>query len=632
MLQDIRDKSQGWIAKTIIGVIVLLFALTGFDAIFRAVSHDEEVASINGESIAKGEFTKIFEQQRYILRANGQFDDTPEANKELKKMVLTNLVNYQILMQAAHNAGLSRLPEEFVKQYIESNPLYQTNGQFDYKLFLQDINNQGYANDMEYVKDKLDQQLLSQLQSGIVSTTLATDNEINRLAGLLEQTRDFSYKVIDASKITAISEEEIKNWYEAHKDTLKTPERIVLQYVELKRDSFFDKVTVSEDELKDLYTKKVIELDKGAVRQRIAHILIPVTSNQTEQQAKAKVDEIAKELTAGKDFAALAKAYSQDTGTATNGGDLGFVTNDDLPDPAAFAPALKSLTKVGDVSAPIRSRFGWHIIKLTDTQKMAVPSFESLRNQLADSLKQQKAYDMYLAEQGKLNSAAFENYDNLDQVAKDFGLTLQTTKPFAKGAGYDRITSSDKVLKEAFSANLLETKENSNIIEVSPNTSVIIRVKEHLMPANMSLAEATVDVRNALQKEKAKLQGEQLITAIKSGKAVVDSSWKTLMAVKQPSSLDEDAFKKLALDKAILDAVFATAKPTDNKSSLNGLTLNNGNYVVFAVNKVNEFKGPVAADKAKYQQLLSVTEGNRLWEEYQKYLKDKAQIKYFESE
>lgn len=633
MLQEIRDKSQGWIAKTIIGVIVLLLALTGFEAIFRAVSNDGEVASINGEGIATAEFNDTYQQQRYILSANGQFDGTPEATKELKKLVTDNLINYRILVQAATNAGFSYLPEAYIKQAIENNPLYQTNGQFDYSLFEQEIRNYGYGSDKQFVRDQLDRNLLSQLQSGIVDANFVTNDRALYLAKLLEQTRDFSYKELEANKVANISDEEIATWYEDHKDTLKTPEQVVLEYIELDRNTFLEKTTVSDKELSDLYAKKVVELDKAAVRHRIAHILIPITANQSAEQAKAKIDTIENELKQGKDFATVAKEESQDTGTADKGGDLGFVTTDDLPDPEAFAPVLTTLTKVGDISEPVRSRFGWHIIKLTDIQKAAMPSFESLREQLAIELKQQKAYEAYLAEQRKLDSAAYENYDNLAQVAKDFNLTLKETKPFGRETGYDAITSNDKVIKAAFSESLLKNEENSGIIEVTPNTSIIVHVKEHLQPSNMTLEQATPEIKVALQKEKATSEGEQLVADVKAGKIAVNDTWKAFKSVKQPLQLSAEEFQKLALSPEILESLFSMPKPTGDKPSVYGVTLKNGNYAVIALSKVNEFVGSLSdEDKLQYQTLADNDSANKLWEEYRQYLKDNAEIKYFDSE
>ncbi|MFD1261289.1 SurA N-terminal domain-containing protein [Entomomonas asaccharolytica] len=633
MLQEIRDKSQGWIAKTIIGVIVLLLALTGFEAIFRAVSNDGEVASVNGEGIATAEFNDTYQQQRYILSANGQFDGTPEAVKELKKLVTDNLINYRILVQAATNAGFSYLPEAYIKHAIENNPLYQTNGQFDYSLFEQDIRSYGYGSDKQFVRDQLDRNLLSQLQSGIVDANFVTDDRTQYLASLLEQTRDFSYKELEANKVANISDEEIKNWYENHKDTLKTPEQVVLEYIELNRNSFLEQTTVSDKELNDLYAKKVVELNKAAVRQRIAHILIPITANQTAEQAKTKIDAIEAELKQGKDFAAVAKEQSQDTGTADKGGDLGFVTTEDLPDPEAFAPVLTTLTKVGDVSEPVLSRFGWHIIKLTDVQKASVPSFESLREQLAGELKQQKAYDAYLAEQRKLDAAAYENYDNLAQVAKDFNLTLKETKPFGRETGYDVITTNDKVIKAAFSDSLLKNEENSGIIEVTPNTSIIVHVKQHLQPSNMTLEQATPEIKVALQKEKTQLEGEQLVADLKAGKVAINDTWKTFKSVKQPLQLSAEEFQKLSLTPDILESLFAIPKPVEDKPSIYGTTLKNGNYAVIALSKVNEFVGNLSdEDKLQYQTLAANDSANKLWEEYRQYLKDNAEIKYFDNE
>ncbi|AWM79749.1 hypothetical protein DKL61_04930 [Gammaproteobacteria bacterium ESL0073] len=221
MLQELRDKSQGWIAKVIIAVIVLLFALTGFDAIFRAVGHNDEVATINGKGLSKALYNSTYEQQQYILSANGQFDGSVEAKEQLRKTVMENLVNYQILIQAADNAGFGYLPAQFVEQIIQNNPLYQSNGKFDYELFKESIRNYGYSSETQYVQDQLEKYYLTQLQSGIVTADFATTSEVLSLANLINQTRTFSYKELDASTINDITKEEISAWYEKHKETLK---------------------------------------------------------------------------------------------------------------------------------------------------------------------------------------------------------------------------------------------------------------------------------------------------------------------------------------------------------------------------------------------------------------------------
>lgn len=633
MLQDIRDKSQGWIAKAIIGVIVLLLALTGFEAIFRAVSNDGKVATVNGQNISTAEFNNTYQQQRYMLSANGRFDGSPEAVKSLRELVINNLIDYRILIQAADNAKLGYLPTDFIKNSIEKNPLYQTNGQFDYNLFEQDLRNAGYASDQQFVQDQLERTYLTHLQSGIVNANFATQERVQYLAKLLEQTRNFAYKELAASNITDITSEEISNWYEANKDkdSLKTPEQVVLEYIELDRDNFLDNTTVSDKELSDLYARKVVELDKTAVRQRIAHILIPVSANQNEQQAKTKIDAIEAELKQGKDFATVAKEESQDTGTAANGGDLGFVNNDELLDPEAFAPVLATLGNVGDISQPFRSKFGWHIVKLTDLQKAGIPTFDSLREQLAIELKQQKAYEAYLAEQRKLDAAAYENFDNLAQVAEDFNLPLQQTKPFGRQTGYDAITSNEKVIEEAFSDSLLKNGENSTIIEVSPSKSIVIHVKEHLQPANMTLEQATPEIRLALQKEKIQAEGEQLVKDIAAGQVKVDNEWQQFTEVKQPLQLSAQELQKLAIAPEVIEQLFAMPKAT-NEPSVKGLQLANGNYAVIVLSKVNEFNGSLSAEQQQeYLELANNDSSNKFWEEYRKYLKDNAEIEYFET-
>lgn len=631
MLQEIRNKSQGWIAKTIIAVIVLIFALTGFEAIFRAVGHGDEVASIDGQGISKQLFEDTYKQQAYILRVNNQFDDSDEAKQKLQELVLNNLINYQLLIQAADKAGFAYLPIAFVRQVIENNPVYQTDGRFDLSLFQQDIMAQGYATENSFVQDFLNRVYLSQLQSGIVNAGFVTEQQVQYFASLLMQTRDFSYKEIQAADIDDVTPEEISAWYENNKDTLKTSEQVVLQYIELNKQDFINKIVVPDEELQALYTNKVAALQAMPERKRLAHILIPVTSTQSDEIAKAKAEEIAKQLKAGKSFATLAKENSADTGTADIGGDLGFVNVDDLPDPEAFAPVLSTLNKAGDISQPVRSKFGWHLIELTDIQKTAIPSFESMQAELTHQLQQQKGANNYQEAQGNLNNVAYENYDSLTGVADQLKLELKETKPFARTEGYDALTKNDKLLQTAFSKDLLKGDENSQIIELTPDTSVVIRVKEHLEPKLMTLEQATPIIKLKLQEEHAALLGKQLIADVRSGKESIDD-WKSFTDVQQPLALQlMNNGSEPPVAKEVIEKLFSTPQPIDAKPTVSGVKLANGNYGVIVLTKVNTFEGKLTkAEEARYMILIGNNTNSNLLSEYQNYIKANAKIKYFD--
>lgn len=633
MLQEIRDKSQGWIAKTIIGVIVLIFALTGFEAIFRAVGHSDEVASIDGEGISKQLFDDTYKQQVYILRLRGQFDDSDEAKQKLQEIVLNNLINYQLLVQAADKAGFAYLPMAFIRQIIETNPMYQTNGRFDVSLFQEDFRNQGYATENDFVQDLLNRIYLSQLQSGITNAEFVTDKQVQYLASLLKQTRNFSYKEIKASDINNITQQEINAWYEKHKDTLKTPEQVVLQYIELNKQDFIKDANVSDQELQALYTSKVSALHAMSERKRIAHIMIPVTSNQTDEQAKAKIEAIAKQLKEGKSFATLAKESSEDTGSAASGGDLGFVNVSDLPDPEAFVPVLSNLTTVGQVSQPVRSKFGWHLVELTDIQKNPIPSFESMQVDLKQQLQQQKGAANYQETQNNLNNVAYENYDSLTGVADQLKLKLNETKPFSRTDGYDQLTKNSKLIQAAFSSDLLKGDENSQIIDLTPDASVVIRVKEHLEPKPMSIEQAMPIIKLALAKEHAEQQGKELIADIRSNKASASASdWQMFTNIEQPLERQlTNNVTPLPVTNEVVEKLFSMAQPTEGKPSVSGITLANGNYAVLVLTKVNPFDGQLTDEqKSQYMMLISNNISNNLLSEYQSYIKANAEIKYFD--
>src|SRR5690606_15859804 len=293
-------------------------------------------------------------------------------------------------------------------------------------------------------------------------------------------------------------------------------EQVVLEYVELFKDRFFDQVEVTDEELQPLYENEIANL---AEQRQAAHILAEVGDELNDEQAQAKLQELKARVEAGEDFAALAKEFSQDPGSADDGGDLGYA-GPGVYDPA-FEEALYALQS-GQVSEPVRSEFGWHLIKLLGVQSPQVPSFDSLREKLAREYKTQQVEQRFVAATKQLEDSAFESSD-LSQPAQELGLEVKVSEAVGREGGSTGITANRQVLQAAFSPEVLEDGNNSSTIELDPTTVVVIRVKEHKKPEQLPLEQVAESIRAHLQRERAaanaKSEGEKLLAAIEAGEA-----------------------------------------------------------------------------------------------------------------
>ncbi len=385
MLQNIRDNSQGWIAKTIIGAIVLLMALTGFDAIFRATSTSQDAAKVNGEEITQNELSQAVDmQRRQLMQQLGKdFDPALLDEKMLRESALKGLIDRKLLLQGAEKSKFA-FSDAALDQVILLTPEFQVDGKFNSDRFDQVIRQLGYSR-MQFRQMLAQEMLIGQVRAGLAGSGFVTDTQVLAFARLEKQTRDFSSLILKSDPAAVkLTDDEVKAYYDKHAQEFMTPDQVVIDYLELKKSSFFDQVSVKDEDLQALYKKETSNL---AEQRRAAHILIEVNDKVTDAQAKAKIEEIQQRLAKGEDFAALAKQFSQDPGSANNGGDLGFA-GPDVYDPA-FEKALYALNK-GQVSGPVRSEFGYHLIKLLGVESPEVPTFASLKDKLTRELKAQQ--------------------------------------------------------------------------------------------------------------------------------------------------------------------------------------------------------------------------------------------------
>ncbi|WP_268797141.1 SurA N-terminal domain-containing protein [Pseudomonas huanghezhanensis] len=623
MLQNIRDNSQGWIAKTIIGVIIALMALTGFDAIFRATSHSQDAAKVNGEEISQNELSQAVDMQRRQLaqQLGKDFDPALLNDQMLRDSALKGLIDRKLLLQGAADSKFG-FSEASLDQQILMTPEFQVDGKFNADRFDQVVRQLGFTR-LQFRQMLGQEMLIGQVRAGIAGSAFITDAQVDAFARLEKQTRDFATLTLPADVSSVkVTDDEIKAHYDEHAKEFLSPEQVVLDYIELKKSSFFDKVSVKDEELQVAYQKDIANL---AEQRRAAHILIEVNDKMNDAQAKAKVEEIQQRLAKGEDFAALAKEFSQDPGSSAKGGDLGYAGKG-VYDPA-FEDALYALNK-DQVSAPVRSQFGWHLIKLLGVEAPSVPTFASLKDKLTNDLKSQLVEQKFVEATKQLEDSAFESSD-LAQPAQDLGLKVQTTAPFGREGG-EGLTANRAVIQAAFSPEVLEEGSNSSALELDPETVVVVRAKEHRQPEQLPLATVSSAIRAQLAKQHAseavKAKGEALLAGLRDGKTPLadkqaGQSWKVVEAASRGQE---------GVDPQVLQSVFRMPKPEGQDKPVYGnLTAADGSFVIVRLNGVNQAAAPTDEEKAQYRRFLASREGQQDFAAYRAQLQNAAKIEKY---
>ncbi|NUT84814.1 peptidylprolyl isomerase [Pseudomonas corrugata] len=623
MLQNIRDNSQGWIAKTIIGVIVALMALTGFDAIFKATTHSNDAAKVNGENISQNELSQAVDmQRRQLMQQLGKdFDASLLDEKMLRDSALKGLIDRKLLLQGAHDAKFA-FSEAALDQVILQTPEFQVEGKFSPERFDQVIRQLGYSR-LQFRQMLAQEMLIGQLRAGLAGSGFVTDAQVLAFARLEKQTRDFATLTLKADpSAVKLTDDEVKAYYDKHAKEFMTPDQVVIDYLELKKAAFFDQVSVKDEDLQAAYQKEIANLSE---QRRAAHILIEVNDKVTEAQAKAKIEEIQARLAKGESFEALAKEFSQDPGSANNGGDLGYA-GPGVYDPA-FEKALYALSK-DQVSAPVRTDFGLHLIKLLGVEAPEVPTFASLKDKLTRELKAQQVEQRFVEATKQLEDASFEASD-LAQPAQDLKLTVHTSAPFGREGG-DGIAANRAVVAAAFSPEVLDEGANSTAIELDPETVVVLRAKEHRKPEQLPLESVAAAIRTQLAKEHAieaaKTRADELIASLREGKtplakAVDGQSWKVVEAATRNQE---------GIEPTVLQALFRMPKPeSKDKPTFTSVTLPDGNLMLVQLRGVNEAAAPTDAEKAEYRRYLASRVGQQDFAAYRKQLESEADIKRF---
>ncbi len=579
MLQAINDRIKGWLGITIVILIGLPFALWGIQSYFDDAG-PRYAAKVNSSEITASDFERSVSRQRQsMLRQYG--GKLPISEKALRERTLTQMINQRLLEEVTFENGY-RISDAVLSERIRQ--LFTVDGVFDRERFEAGVASLGMNIPM-YEHSLRNELRLQQMQSAFANSTFVTHDAVKKLAALTEQTRDISvltFNVDHFSTATKPTAEEIKQYYESNLQRFMLPEKIKIDYVEITSDALAENVEIDEQQVKEMYDHYVKSVT-GREERKASHILIQ--AGEDKAAAKVIIETIQNELKQGADFAALAKKYSQDPGSATNGGDLDWVAMGEMVKP--FEQKLFSMEK-GSVSDVVETQFGYHLIKLDDVRSEPVVPLAVKRYEFEDEIKADSVASMFYDLSERLASTAYENPDSLDVVVDDLGLKIKTSDYFSHSEGKG-IADNKKVRDIAFSPLVLEQGSNSDIIEISPTHVVVIRMNEHVPAKAIPLEAVSSRIENIL-----KVQGGHKQTLA----AALDIKTK-IEAGESVDSLKADGIKLETIvalgrrdnarvnDATILHNTFDMAPPQDGKVSVREVNLASGDVALVVLNKVN---------------------------------------------
>ena len=619
MLQNIRDNSQGVVAKVIIGLIVAVFALWGVESIIGGFVATPPVAEVNGEEINDLQLQMSVQN---LLATMG-----PDAGALdpglVEDIALNQLIDEVVLRQAAERSALA-VSSARIDRFILDSPQFQINGVFDSDLAVRTMTSQGMSVPM-FREDLGRRMMLSQIANAYAGSNFLTSAELEQLVELQQQTRDIRYIAIPIGTRTlgaAISDERIGEYYEENQEDFREPETVVVRYVVLDQDVIAEEIAVAPEELLARYEQERGEY-QGAAEKRASHILFE-TFGISEEEALEQARAARRRLADGEDFAALALELSSDTISGEEGGDIGYT------DGTAFPPEIESALDelaLGEVSGPVVSEFGVHLVQLTEDTQDAYPPFEEVSARIERDLKSSEVELIYSARLEDLSNLAFESGD-LSTISEQLNLPVLTSAAFGRNGGAD-IFSDPTVVAAAFSDEVLFDGNNSDVLELDDTRAAVLRVEQfnesHIRPLEEVQAEIAVLLRTEMEREAAANLGNEVLTALESGEDL--ESLLTENDLEWIEETDVSRIGGIQVNPEIARHAFSMSQP-DQQPLHDSLILTNGTFVLVELTAVNpgSLEGVPEDQRRTLAQSLSADLGNNDFQRYLQTLRENADI------
>jgi len=598
MLAQIRERAQGWIAWFIVILISIPFALWGIQE-YLGVGSEQAVATVNGQEITEREFERGYREFRQRLRQQLGANYRPELFDEarLREEVLNSMIRNQLILQTAADLGLSA-GDDLVRAMIVSIPGFSIAGRFDQQAYERGVRSRGLT--PAGFEDQIRRALVSeQLSRGIVASEFTTDAELERQIALTHQQRELNYVAVESKPFLEsanVSEGEIRDYYASNQDRFVFPERVKVEYLDLQIEDLSKTLTADEESLLGFYEQQKNEYVTPEQR-KASHILIIVEGGanaQAEDAARQAADAALERIRAGEDFAAVAREVSQDPGSSDQGGDLGFFEKGVMDQ--AFEGVVFDMT-TDEISEPVRSSFGFHVIKLTAIRPAQGKSYEEAKEEIRQAFLKSEAERLFYEYAERLNDLAYEDPDSLQPAAEALGMNTQTSDWLGRAGGAGLFTAP-KVVGAAFSDDVLIEGHNSEAIEIGPERMVVLRVTEHEEATVRPLEDVQAEIKEQLKAEKAgemaRKRGEELLGRLKQGESLQSLADAEALTVVTSGLVGRN---DRTLPPVLLQHLFRMPRPAGDESQYSGTVLANGDYAVVALGSIKD--GTLGQDENK---------------------------------
>ena len=592
MLQQLRDQTQSTGFKILVVAIILVLTLFGFGATNIFLGTVPSVANVGDYEVTENVLAIETERERrrIITQMGPEFDPADIDRLQLQNFALDQLINRQVLYQATDMLGLAFSDADVNQQLVES-PAYQVAGEFNEALYRQQVQMLGFTPPqfIEEVRQGLGSELLRQ---GVVASGFAQDWEVAQATALLDQRRDIAYLNLDVEKYmdgVDVTEQAIATRYEEDRSVYVTEPTVDVEWVEITLAGLQASVDIddSEEALRDIYDADVSTLI-GNSQRASAHILILVDDTTDEASALQQIEAAAERLANGEEFAVLATELSQDPGSAALGGDLGMMTKGSFD--SAFEEGLWALEQPGEVSEPVRSEFGYHLIQLKEIGTVEVPTFDEERAGILARLRSEAAADAFDLAMDDLERRAFEERYELTATAAAINATVQTvqgiTQQSQDQASPWKYAENPEIIDSLYSPEGLDG-ENSPVVMVSDGVAVVARVSQYNASEERSLEEVRDSIRESLKLESAlsQIEADKLdaLSQLQAGDSVsavataLGERWQRAELATRAGGTPQGPAN---IPQAVLNEAFALPRPVSGGKSVGSITGPEGSSLV----------------------------------------------------